>query len=180
SLREDLIAAFESEGRARKLMTDTPTGHVFNFSTFPFQADMLQRFRNVRDSKSAYRQVAGFCIISVYQVFFEQAQPWAAIAAITGSLPPPQRAAELLAHTAFSVCFFNPPPPAEAVFLKSTTRIDYLTFHGIYTQGGQATDSCTSWTLKPLVTYIQLKLYGNRYFDRYYIRLLGFLLSDLQ
>ncbi|KAL8982393.1 MAG: hypothetical protein Q9177_005284 [Variospora cf. flavescens] len=81
SLREDLMAAFESEGRTRKLLTDTPTGHVFHFSSFPFPAEMLQRVRNVRDSKSAYGQIAGFCVISVCQIFFEQAQPWAAIAA---------------------------------------------------------------------------------------------------
>ncbi|KAI4121639.1 MAG: hypothetical protein LQ341_007382, partial [Variospora aurantia] len=81
SLREDFMAAFQSEGRARKLVTDTPTGHAFNFSSFPFQAEILQRVRNVRDSKSAYGQIAGFCLISVCQIFFEQAQPWAAIAA---------------------------------------------------------------------------------------------------
>lgn len=81
SLREDFLAAFESEGRARKLVTDTPTGQASNFSAFSFQADMLHRVRNIRDSKSAYGQIAGFCVISVCQVFFEQAQPWAGIAA---------------------------------------------------------------------------------------------------
>ncbi|KAI4127882.1 MAG: hypothetical protein LQ341_006745 [Variospora aurantia] len=95
SLRDDFMAAFESEGRARKLMADTPTGHVSNFSAFSFQADMHHPIRNVRDSKSAYGQIPGFCVTSVYQVFFEQAQHWAAIAALTGSLPPPQRAAAL-------------------------------------------------------------------------------------
>ncbi len=75
SLRSEFWSALQTDGYHR-VMIGTPT--------IPGNSNacsgILQHIKDVRDRKSAYGEVAGFCIQTVCEVFFEQAVPWGAMA----------------------------------------------------------------------------------------------------
>ncbi|KAI4175663.1 MAG: hypothetical protein LQ348_006147 [Seirophora lacunosa] len=79
SVRQDFVSAFVHEGHKQNMVACSPC-QVTGFIDFHFPADMLNHIRNIRDSESAYGRVAGFCVPSVCQVFYEKARPWAAMA----------------------------------------------------------------------------------------------------